>query len=120
MSEAFHVILHATEAVDSKFDCSFEQVTAALEELPRMFLEPDGSFVWVIEDGESRGVPQQVGIPTEYPVAGRMESPAGYPGGSPLDQFLDSTHHLAGRLIGEREQEDPSRRHTIPSRQRRW
>ncbi len=27
--------------------CSFEQVAEELQKLPRMFLEPDGSFVWV-------------------------------------------------------------------------
>src|SRR4051812_40193066 len=31
---------------------TFEQVAAALEVLPRMFFEPDGSFVWVSPDGE--------------------------------------------------------------------
>lgn len=29
------------------FERTFEQVSAALGELPRMFIEPDGSFVWV-------------------------------------------------------------------------
>lgn len=28
------------------FDCTFEEASARLEALPRMFLEPDGSFVW--------------------------------------------------------------------------
>ena len=54
MSKLFHVIIHATEAADSKFAYSFEQVSDAFEQLPRMFLEPDGSFVWVINDGTNR------------------------------------------------------------------
>lgn len=29
------------------FACSFEQAAAALATLPRMYCEPDGSFVWV-------------------------------------------------------------------------
>ena len=38
--------------IDSKdstqqLEKSFEQAASALEELPRMFFEPDGSFVWV-------------------------------------------------------------------------
>ncbi len=33
---------------------SFEQAAASLRDLPRMFVEPDGSFVWVAGDGESR------------------------------------------------------------------
>ncbi len=28
------------------FDCTFEEASARLEALQRMFLEPDGSFVW--------------------------------------------------------------------------
>ncbi len=28
------------------FDCTFEEASERLEALPRMFLEPDGSFVW--------------------------------------------------------------------------
>lgn len=31
---------------------SFEAALAALELLPRMFIEPDGSFVWVAQQGE--------------------------------------------------------------------
>ncbi len=34
-------------ALATTFACSFEQAAAALAELPRMFIEPDGSFVWV-------------------------------------------------------------------------
>jgi hypothetical protein len=36
---------------------SFEQAADRLQELPRMFFEPDGSFVWV---GEERGQHWQV------------------------------------------------------------
>lgn len=31
---------------------SFEAVAVALEGLPRMFFEPDGSFVWVSDDSQ--------------------------------------------------------------------
>jgi hypothetical protein len=33
------------------FSISFETATQRLADLPRMFLEPDGSFVWVSADG---------------------------------------------------------------------
>ena len=33
-----------------RFALSFEEVAQRLTELPRMFLEPDGSFVWVVDD----------------------------------------------------------------------
>jgi len=37
--------LHAA-ATSTPFGLSFEQAAAALAQLPRMFVEPDGSFVW--------------------------------------------------------------------------
>jgi hypothetical protein len=36
------------------FRVSFEEAEAALAQLPRMFIEPDGSFVWVAAEGEPR------------------------------------------------------------------
>lgn len=40
------------EALSSAaFDCSFEAAAAALDKLDRMFIEPDGAFVWVSPDG---------------------------------------------------------------------
>jgi hypothetical protein len=33
------------------FNLSFEEASQALQKLPRMFLEPDGSFVWVSSHG---------------------------------------------------------------------
>lgn len=57
MSE-FHAIIHATDGDNAictdKFGSSFEDVSDAFRELPRMFLEPDGSFVWVIEEDGQR------------------------------------------------------------------
>lgn len=73
----FHVAIHATpqatiarepreiagrsvstlslrpEHLTRSIPVSFEAALAALERLPRMFIEPDGSFVWVGEQGES-------------------------------------------------------------------
>ncbi len=34
------------------FDCSFEEAVAKLSALPRMFVEPDGSLVWVSSQGQ--------------------------------------------------------------------
>lgn len=53
VSIALHVSIHprATNAgpghVPPMFDRTFEEVTDALTRLPRMYVEPDGSFVWV-------------------------------------------------------------------------
>jgi hypothetical protein len=46
--------LKIEQPIDTTFACSFEEVATALELLPRMFLEPDGSFVWVIVQNDSR------------------------------------------------------------------
>jgi hypothetical protein len=39
------------ESLGTPFQLSFEQVSEALGKLPRMFFEPDGSFVWVSSHG---------------------------------------------------------------------
>lgn len=44
-------------ALANCFRVSFEETAAALAQLPRMFIEPDGSFVWV---SSSADVPWQV------------------------------------------------------------
>jgi hypothetical protein len=41
------------EQIATPFAVSFEEAYAAMEALPRMFIEPDGSFVWVSSQGES-------------------------------------------------------------------
>jgi hypothetical protein len=46
----FHVILQTS----GEWPCSFEEAVAALEALPRMFVELDGSFVWRSPDEEQR------------------------------------------------------------------
>lgn len=38
--------------IAATFTRSFEEVAEDLERLPRMFFEPDGSFVWVARQGE--------------------------------------------------------------------
>ncbi|HEY4311516.1 MAG TPA: hypothetical protein VGN12_18860 [Pirellulales bacterium] len=35
------------EALSTCFRVTFEEASAALAQLPRLFIEPDGSFVWV-------------------------------------------------------------------------
>ena len=37
---------------DGVFGCSFEEVEQEFAKLPRMFLEPDGSFVWKAGEAE--------------------------------------------------------------------
>jgi hypothetical protein len=39
-------------ALAAGFSLSFEEAAAALGRLPRMFIEPDGSFVWVSSAGD--------------------------------------------------------------------
>jgi len=38
----------------SPFSTSFEQASTKLNRLPRLFLEPDGSFVWVSDSPENQ------------------------------------------------------------------
>lgn len=53
LSTPFHINLHVRVAETgarqraSEFGRSFEKVSEALARLPRMFIEPDGAFVWV-------------------------------------------------------------------------
>jgi hypothetical protein len=52
LSNYFHINIHAEPRADSGasptlFPYTFEEVSVALAALPRMFVEPDGSFVWV-------------------------------------------------------------------------
>ena len=43
----FHALIHRNDGgKPAALAVSFEQAVAALEKLPRMYIEPDGSFVW--------------------------------------------------------------------------
>lgn len=42
------------QTLNAPLPVTFEQAMAALETLPRMFCEPDGSWVWVGESGGER------------------------------------------------------------------
>jgi hypothetical protein len=42
----------ASDFAETAFPRSFDDVQEALRQLPRMFLEPDGSFVWVGESAD--------------------------------------------------------------------
>jgi hypothetical protein len=42
------------ELLATPFKLSFEEVTARLEQLERLFIEPDGSFVWASSQAETR------------------------------------------------------------------
>ena len=50
---AYPTLVVPHKALGATFSLSFENVVAALSGLPRMFAEPDGSFVWVSPSGES-------------------------------------------------------------------
>ncbi len=49
---AFQALAVPPEALATPFAISFEQAGGALEKLPRLFFEPDGSFVWTSGSGE--------------------------------------------------------------------
>ncbi|TWT38481.1 hypothetical protein [Blastopirellula retiformator] len=49
MSDSSPISLHP-DPTAGLFPVSFEQVEAIWSDWPRMFFEPDGSFVWVAED----------------------------------------------------------------------
>jgi len=41
----FHVVIQGPDAA-ARLPVTFDAALAALEKLPRLFIEPDGSFVW--------------------------------------------------------------------------
>jgi hypothetical protein len=45
--ETFPMLNATAESLAATFPVSFEEAGAALEKLPRLYFEPDGSFVWV-------------------------------------------------------------------------
>lgn len=48
----YPTLVMSQQALATAFALSFEEATRALAQLPRMFIEPDGSFVWVSAGGE--------------------------------------------------------------------
>ncbi len=48
--QSFATLSLRANQLSTPFDVTFEQAEAALAELPRMFCEPDGSFVWRSSD----------------------------------------------------------------------
>ena len=62
--------------------------------------------VLAVENAESRGVADLFGVAPQDPVAGRVEGAAVDPRGVALEQLPDPIEHLAGRLVGEGQQQD--------------
>lgn len=75
-----------SELGQAVFPRSFEQVQAELDRLPRMFFEPDGSFVWVGEDPE--GSWQLDGIVTDLGVRVQFVELHGACPPAAIDQLL--------------------------------
>ena len=48
----FHVYLYGPDC--GALETSFEDAAARLEQMPRLYLEPDGSFVWTQSGGEQQ------------------------------------------------------------------
>lgn len=46
------LVIRPTMLAAAVFPVTFEQAEAALAALPRLFIEPDGSFVWVADDAQ--------------------------------------------------------------------
>ncbi len=46
------LVIHPAMLAAAVFPVTFEQAEAALAALPRLFIEPDGSFVWVADDAQ--------------------------------------------------------------------
>jgi hypothetical protein len=77
----FEVHLHAAPQ-GATFDVDFETVAERLVALPRMFFEPDGSFVWVSDQGAAGW--QVDGV--LYDRAGRVQY-AELKGSCPAERF---------------------------------
>lgn len=110
MTDYFHAIIHAAPEsipetisiewdgqqlntlqltkLQTRFDMSFEDVAEAFDALPRMFLEPDGSFVWV--DGEGSNSFQLDGLLVDDGVRLVNVEVKGQVDQSGLEQFLRS------------------------------
>jgi hypothetical protein len=52
---------------------SFEEVAAQLEQLPRLYFEPDGSFVWVGEEEPTSGDDDAVVDPAQHSAHRRWQ-----------------------------------------------
>jgi hypothetical protein len=46
------LVIRPAVLAETLFPVTFEQAEAALAALPRLFIEPDGSFVWVADDAQ--------------------------------------------------------------------
>ncbi len=53
-SATFQTLAVVPNQLGRGFERSFEETGEALAQLPRMFFEPDGSFVWVTEEHHDR------------------------------------------------------------------
>jgi hypothetical protein len=65
MPSDLHVIVEAPEG----FAVSFEQASAALDTLDRLYLEPDGSFVWT---GETESNSPEAAPPGRWQLDGEL------------------------------------------------
>jgi hypothetical protein len=50
--QRYDTLAITANSLDRPLPVSYDQAAERLHRLPRMFLEPDGSFVWVSEDGQ--------------------------------------------------------------------
>lgn len=52
--EPFQILDVASNTLTEQLPCTFEAAAASLEQLPLLFFEPDGSFVWGKGAGQER------------------------------------------------------------------
>ena len=62
--------------------------------------------VVAVHDCERLRVADRLGVPSQHPVADRVKRAAPKPRRVAADQVLHTVHHLAGGLVGERQQQD--------------
>lgn len=62
MTEAaeFHAIVRPAGRLEDGFGRSYEDVAEELAKIPRLHIEPDGSFVWVSAENVSRKINGQI------------------------------------------------------------
>ena len=72
-----------------------------------------GLRVIAVHDGERLRVADRLRVPSQHPVADRVERSSPEPRRVAADQLLHAVHHLAGGLVRERQQQDAVHRDAL-------
>ncbi len=117
-SRAVRLPAFAPEQLHRPFPVTFEQAAESLERLPRMYFEPDGSFVWVGDSGLRSGGGDTAADATPsaaWQLDGQLQEAAGrvlhveLKGDCPAEQFQQllaalgaDEQPVAGQLVRDR------------------